>query len=162
MTFDYRRGNNLAVRDYIRGRSRGAIEFMSGPSLQITDAEWDVMQAVWQADDQMAGEIIAMVQQSRDWNHRTIRTLITRLVEKGAIGVRIDGNKHLYHAVLSREECVRSAARSFSERFFSGDIKSLLVHFVENEEISQDELDDLRGLLRSKQNLPKAKRRKRS
>ena len=133
---------------------------MSSPSLHITDAEWDVMQAVWQARDQMAGDIIARVQQSRDWNHRTIRTLLARLVDKGAIGVRVSGRKHLYHALVTKDECVRSAAKSFSERFFSGDIKSLLVHFVENEEISQDELDDIQDLLRSRKPVPKNKRRK--
>ncbi len=146
--------------DYIRGHTKGLTRLMSDPSLQITDAEWDVMQAAWQADDQIAGDIIAAVQEIRDWNHRTIRTLITRLVDKGAIGVRIEGNRHLYHALVSKDECVRSAAKSFSERIFSGDIKSLLVHFVENEAISQDELNDIRALLRSKQDLPKPKRRK--
>ena len=130
-------------------------------SLQITDAEWDVMQAIWQADDQMAGEIIATVQESRDWNHRTIRTLITRLVEKGAVGVRIEGNRHRYHGLVSKDDCVRSAARSFKERFFSGDLKSLLTHFVENEEISADELAEIRSLLRSKPDASKSKRRKR-
>lgn len=160
MTPDYSRGNNDNIVTTFVVAVEDLIELMGSPFFQITDAEWDVMQAVWQADDQMAGDIIAKVQESRDWNHRTIRTLIARLVEKQAIGVRVDGNKHLYHAVVSRDECVQSAARSFSERFFSGDIKSLLVHFVENEDISQDELDDIRSLLQSKQDLPKAKRRK--
>ena len=160
LTPDYTCGKNVAGVTTAVVAVEGLVNLMNSPSLQITEAEWDVMRAVWQADDQMAGEIIAKVQESRDWNHRTIRTLIARLVEKGAIGVRIDGNKHLYHASVSRDECVQSAARSFSERFFSGDIKSLLVHFVENEDISQDELDDIRSLLQSKQGLPKAKRRK--
>ena len=134
---------------------------MSQPNLQITDAEWDVMQAVWQADDQAAGEVIAIVQTSRDWNHRTIRTLLARLVEKDAVEVRIDGNKHLYRAAVSKQECVRSAAKSFSERFFSGDVKSLLMHFVENEEISKEELEDIRqSLSLKKKRSPRVQRRK--
>jgi BlaI family penicillinase repressor len=160
LTRDYSCGNYIAIVTTFVVTREGVIELMNSPSLQITDAEWDIMQAVWQADDQMAGDIITKVQESRDWNHRTIRTLIARLVDKEAIGVRVDGNTHLYRALVSRDECVRSAARSFSERFFSGDIKSLLVHFVENEEISQDELDDVRRLLRSKPSSPKAKGRK--
>lgn len=134
---------------------------MNQPNLQITDAEWDVMQAVWLDDDQAAGEIIAEVQITRDWNHRTIRTLLARLVEKSAVEVRIDGAKHLYRAAVSKQECVRSAAKSFSERFFSGDVKSLLLHFVENEQISKAELDDIRqSLLPKKKRSPDGKRRK--
>ena len=137
------------------------IILMSHPNLQITDAEWEVMQAVWQAEDQGAGDIIAKVQASRDWNHRTIRTLLTRLVKKDAIAVRTEGTKHFYRAAVSRQECVRSAVKSFSERFFSGDVKSLLLHFVENEGISNDELEDIRRSLFS-QAPPRGKRRKNS
>ena len=133
---------------------------MRQPNLQITDAEWDVMQAVWQADDQAAGEVIAKVQMSRDWNHRTIRTLLARLVEKGAVEVQIDGNKHLYRAAVSKQECVRSAAKSFSARFFSGDVKSLLLHFVENEDLSREELASIRQSLSPKKRPPRTKRRK--
>lgn len=134
---------------------------MSQPNLQITDAEWDVMRAVWQADDQAAGELISKVQELRDWNHRTIRTLLARLVEKGAVEVRIDGAKHLYRAAVSEQECVQSAAKTFSERFFSGDVKSLLLHFVENGKISPEELEDIRqSLTRKKKRSPRVKRRK--
>jgi len=124
---------------------------------QVTDSEWEVMLAVWQADDQAAGEIIARVLESRDWNHRTIRTLLARLVEKRAINVRIEGSRHLYRAAVSREACVRSAANSFTERFFSGNLNSLLLHFVENEELSDEEVDELRRTL----NARKRKRRNR-
>jgi BlaI family transcriptional regulator, penicillinase repressor len=133
---------------------------MSHPNLQITDAEWEVMQAVWQAKDQGAGEIIARVQESRSWNHRTIRTLLTRLVKKDAIEVWTEGSKHFYRAAVSRQECVRSAAKSFSERFFAGDVKSLLMHFVENEGISNAELEDIRRSLLAQEPPQRGKRRK--
>lgn len=150
----------VTSRDYMCGNRQESFRFMGRSNLQITEAEWDVMQAVWQADEQAAGEIIARVQQTRDWNHRTIRTLVTRLIEKRAIAVRVEGGKHLYRSLVSKEECVRSASKSFSERFFSGDVKSLLMHFVENEEISEQELEDIRQLLMSKQPARKGKRSK--
>ncbi|WP_339734927.1 BlaI/MecI/CopY family transcriptional regulator [uncultured Gimesia sp.] len=115
--------------------------------LQITDAEWDVMLSVWKAEDQTAGEIIARVEPIRKRSHRTVRTLLTRLVEKGAVTVRVDGSRHLYRAAVTRNECVRLAARSFTERFFAGDLQSLLLHFVENETLSSDEVEELRQRL---------------
>lgn len=115
--------------------------------LQITEAEWEVMLSVWEAADQTAGEIIARTETLRDRSHRTIRTLLARLVEKGAVNVRVDGSRHLYRAAVTRNECVRSAARSFSERFFAGNLQSLLMHFVENESLSSEELAELKQSL---------------
>ena len=115
--------------------------------LQITDAEWEVMLSVWEADNQTPAEIIARVQPLRERSHRTIRTLLVRLVDKGAVTVRVDGSQYLYSAAVSRDECVRAAATSFSERFFAGDLKSLLMHFVERESLSEQEANELRKRL---------------
>lgn len=121
------------------------------PELQITDAEWEVMLSVWEAEHQTAGEIIARVEPIRERSHRTVRTLLARLVEKGAVSVKVDGSRHLYSAAVTRNECVRSAARSFTDRFFSGNLQSLLIHFVENETLSSDEIDELRKRLEGRQ-----------
>eukprot|EP01136_Pigoraptor_vietnamica_P042297 Opistho-1_new@16284 len=115
--------------------------------LQITDAEWEVMLSVWEAEDQTAGEIIARTEALRDRSHRTVRTLLARLVEKGAVDVHVEGSRHLYRAAVTRNECVRSAAHSFSERFFAGNLQSLLMHFVENETLSSEELAKLKQTL---------------
>lgn len=115
--------------------------------LQITDAEWEVMLSVWEADDQTPAEIIARVQPLRERSHRTIRTLLARLVEKGTVTVRVDGSQHLYSAAVSRDDCVRAAATSFSERFFAGDLKSLLMHFVERVPLTEQEASELRERL---------------
>jgi len=121
------------------------------PELQITEAEWEVMLSVWEAEHQTAGEIIARVEPIRKRSHRTVRTLLARLVEKGAVAVKVDGSRHLYSAAVTRNECVRSAARSFTDRFFAGNLQSLLIHFVENETLSNDELDELRKRLEGRQ-----------
>ena len=115
--------------------------------LQITDAEWEVMLSVWESDNQTPAEIIARVQPLRERSHRTIRTLLARLVDKGAVSVRVDGSQYLYRAAVSRDDCVRAAATSFSERFFAGDLKSLLMHFVERESLSEQEANELRDRL---------------
>jgi BlaI family penicillinase repressor len=117
------------------------------PELEITDAEWEVMLSVWEADDQLPGEIIARVEPIRKRSHRTVRTLLSRLVEKGAVRVRIDGSRRLYSAAVSREECVRSAAKSFTERFFSGSLQSMLLHFVEHEQLSNEDAEELKRRL---------------
>lgn len=129
--------------------------------LQITDAEWEVMASVWEANDQTPAEIIARVDPLRRRSHRTIRTLLSRLVEKGAVSKRVDGSQYLYSASVSREECVLQAATSFSERFFGGDLKSLLLHFVERESLTEQDANELRARLdQISARAPKSKRKK--
>lgn len=136
---------------------------MEPKELSITDGEWEIMESVWRADDQTPADILARIDVG-DRSHRTLRTLLARLVEKGAVKVRLDGAKYLYSACLSREECIRSAAESFSQRFFAGSLKSLLLHFVEDESLSKSEIEELKNRLASlsgkREPAPKSKPRK--
>lgn len=102
------------------------------------------MESVWKADEQTAGEIVARVEPIRNRSHRTVRTLLARLVDKGAVKVWVEGHRHLYSAAVARDACVRLAVRSFSERFFGGNVQSLLLHFVENESLSEAEVQELK------------------
>ena len=115
--------------------------------MQITDAEWEVMECIWDKEDQTPAEIIERVQPLRDRSHRTIRTLLNRLVDKGAVTVRSHGALRLYNAAVTRKECVTEAAKSFGDRFFGGHLSSMLLHFVESEEISASEAKELRAKL---------------
>ena len=131
--------------------------------LQITEAEWEVMDRVWEAGEQTPAEIIQRVQPLRDRSHRTIRTLLNRLVEKGAVRVRTDGRQRLYSAAVSRKDCLMEAAKSFGERFFAGNIATLLMHFVDAEDISPSEaaelrekLDEITAQSKSRSKTPKA------
>lgn len=129
--------------------------------IQVTDAEWDVLDAIWREPGQTAGRIIEIVQLQRDWNHRTIRTLLRRLIEKGAVEVEVEGAKHFYQAAVDRNECVRLAAQSFSERFFAGSIRSLLLHLVEHQDLSAEEISEIRARLEEKQSKLESSKKKR-
>ncbi len=132
--------------------------------MSITDGEWEIMESVWQADDQSPAEILARVDVG-DRSHRTLRTLLARLVEKGAVEVGIDGSKRLYSASVSRQECIRSVSESFAQRFFAGNLKSLLLHFVEDESLTRGEIEEIKQRLatlssRSKSTSLKNRRKK--
>ena len=115
--------------------------------LKITEAEWEVMLSVWEADAQTPAEIIARVQPLRGRSHRTVRTLLARLVDKGAVVAEVKGSQRCYSAAVTRDECVRAAAESFSERFFGGNLKSLVMHFVEDETLSDQDIAELKQRL---------------
>ncbi|XZE53696.1 M56 family metallopeptidase [Planctomycetaceae bacterium SH139] len=93
--------------------------------LEITEAEWEVMDSVWEGGPQTPAEIIARVQPIRERSHRTIRTLLNRLVDKGAVRIEEASGKRFYAAAVSKDACIRAAAKSFRERFFDGSVGSL-------------------------------------
>ncbi len=119
-------------------------------SLQISPAEWDVMAIVWESGSTTAADVIARLSDSHDWSHRTIRTLLARLVEKGALKYTVDGKAYIYRPAVTREQCVRQEGRSFMNKVFGGDVGALLVHFVEDAQLSPEEVEKLRQLLATK------------
>ena len=120
---------------------------------QISDAEWDVMKVVWDHGPLTAGEVVRHLATDRDWSPRTVKTLLSRLVKKGAAGVRIEdaggtagGRRFLYEARVSREACVRQESRSFLSRVFDGNAAPALVHLLEEsaQQLSEKDLQELR------------------
>ena len=127
-------------------------------ALQISDAEWDVMEPIWAAGACTAAEVIRQLRATRDWNHSTIRTLLARLVEKGALDYEVDGSRYIYRAAVSRQQCVRRVARSFLEKAFGGDVAALVAHFVADASLEPKEIEELRQLL-AKKKQPREKRK---
>ena len=116
----------------------------------ITDAEWDVMQVVWSDGRVSAADVISELSEDKGWNHRTVRTLLARLVDKEILTYEVDGNRYVYKAKVTRQRCVRSEGRSFVNKVFGGDVKSLLLHFVDDSDLDAEDLKKLREALKSK------------
>src|SRR6266576_2226648 len=123
---------------------------MMASGLQISDSEWDVMEPIWQAGACTAADVIRHLHGTHDWNHSTIRTLLARLVEKGALAYDVDGAKYIYRAAVSRERCVRQEGRSFLEKAFGGDVAALVAHFVTEAPLDRDQVEQLRQMLAPK------------
>ena len=121
------------------------------PSLpQISDAEWAVMQTVWEAHPAglTAGEVVQrLADQGTSWAPRTIKTLLARLVQKGAVAAEADGRRHLYRAKVARDAVVRQESRSFLSRVFGGAVAPAVVHLLEDADLTPQEIEQLRQLL---------------
>ncbi|HVC97382.1 MAG TPA: BlaI/MecI/CopY family transcriptional regulator [Pirellulales bacterium] len=117
---------------------------------RISDAEWDVMEVVWKLGAATAANVIDELARSRDWNHRTIRTMLSRLVAKGILRREEDGQRSVYRPAISRQLCVRQEGRSFLRKIFEGDAASLLVHFARGARIGTEDLEKLRRILDEK------------
>jgi BlaI family penicillinase repressor len=123
---------------------------MAEESIHISDAEWQVMQVIWERRSATAAEVIALLSPQTRWQHRTVRTLLARLVEKGALSARADGNRYVYTPLVSRARCIRQESRAFLNKVFGGDATELLVHFLRDTDISAEEIDKLKRLLDDK------------
>jgi BlaI family transcriptional regulator, penicillinase repressor len=118
--------------------------------VHISDAEWQVMQVVWKRKETTAAVVIADLAATSAWRHRTIRTLLARLVDKGVLAAQADGNRYLYRPLVSRGKCVREESQSFLQRVFGGDAGDLLVHFVRGADIAPEQIEELKRLLDEK------------
>src|SRR3954468_23562110 len=119
------------------------------PAPAISDSEWKVMECLWNKEaPATAAEVGRALLPRTNWAENTVRTLLTRLVEKGALRVSENaaGVKQFSPAV-KREAIVRAESRCFLERVFRGSAKPLIAHFAENARLTPAEVRELKRLL---------------
>lgn len=114
---------------------------------KIADSEWRVMQVLWEYGPQTANDVVNALSGEVKWKPRTIKTLISRLVKKGAIKVTEEGYRYRYSAAVPESACVRSETKSFVRRVYQGAAKPALAAFLEDADLSDREIDDLQKIL---------------
>lgn len=115
---------------------------------QISDSEWIVMRAFWERGDLSTGDVIEILEETTEWNPRTIQTLIRRLHKKGALEVvSKNGREFVYRSMVAESDCEQAACRSFLGRIFDGKLTPFVANLVENEMVPQEEIDELKRLL---------------
>jgi predicted transcriptional regulator len=114
--------------------------------IQISAAEAVVMEVLWRNHPLAADEVVAALA-GRDWAGPTIKTLLNRLLNKGAISAEKDGRRYLYSPQVAREDWVLEESSSLLERLFDGRVAPLVAHFSQHRKLSRDDVAELRRLL---------------
>lgn len=117
---------------------------------QISDAEWEVMKSVWDHGPLTAGEVVNRLEAQTRWHPRTIKTLLARLVRKGAVKAEpLPGAARAfqYRAAVTRDACAKVESRSFLARVFDGDVAPALLHLLKSADLSSAEIDQLKRML---------------
>lgn len=117
---------------------------------RISEAEWEVMEVLWQRSPQSANEIIDSLASHTDWAPTTIRTMLARLGTKKVVAVDKKGGTGLFRPLVSRAECVQQESKSFLDRVFGGATKPLLIHFAAKAKLSPEEVRELQRILKTK------------
>jgi BlaI family penicillinase repressor len=120
------------------------------PLPAISEAEWVVMQVVWQRGVATANQVVEALETKMAWKPKTIHTLLRRLVQKKALAYDKKGREHEFRPLVEAADCIRVASRSFLDRFFGGRVAPFLACFLESESLSRAELEELRRLLEKK------------
>jgi BlaI family penicillinase repressor len=118
---------------------------------QISDAEWEVMNVLWERSPRTGTEVADELSGRTKWQPKTVKTLLGRLVKKGAVRFREEANRYLYSPAFPRERYVAAESQSFVERVFGGKTTPALVHMVETMDLSEDDLEELRSILERRQ-----------
>lgn len=119
---------------------------------EISPAEWQIMNVVWERQPVAASEVIATLQSESGWTPSTIRAFLHRLVKKGALTFSEDGNRYFYRAAISKSATVKKASKFFLQAVFGGESAPLIAHFVKSSKLTADEINQLRELLQQKEN----------
>ncbi len=117
---------------------------------RISGAEWEVMKVVWKTKTCTAQEIIDDLANSSSWGPTTIKTLLNRLLRKGALRFEKNGKSYLYSPAWTEEQYRGQEAESFLDRVFDGALSPMLAHFVRTRKLSKKELHELERILKGK------------
>ncbi|SHH36679.1 BlaI/MecI/CopY family transcriptional regulator [Desulfosporosinus lacus] len=117
---------------------------------QITDAEWMIMKVLWNASPLGSGDVVNELKGTTDWKPKTIKTLLSRLVTKNAVAYDVGSRGYSYYPLVSENECAKEEARSFLGRVYNGSLKLFVKNFIENKELSAEEIAELKKLLEDK------------
>lgn len=118
---------------------------------QISEAEFEVMKIVWKYAPINTNEITERLMKTTTWSPKTIQTLIKRLTTKGALTYEKDGRVFVYTPLVKENEYKNQESNSFLKRFYDGNITSMLSAYIENDNLSQEDIESLRALLSKKQ-----------
>jgi predicted transcriptional regulator len=115
--------------------------------MKLSDAEWAVMNAVWGHAPANARDVLDRVYAETGWAYTTAKTVLDRLVEKGALRVEKRGNTSYYDPRVTRREARHAAIRALLDRAFDGTVGSLLHHLVSEERLSRRDRAQLAAML---------------
>ena len=120
----------------------------NGPGERISEAEHAIMEVLWDRNPISAAEVCDAVCAERDWSIPTVKTLLSRLVQKQAVGTEPEGRKFLYRPLIARSDYVGGESRRLVDRLFGGRAAPLFAQLAESEALTDDDLSEIEALLR--------------
>ncbi|MBU3078209.1 BlaI/MecI/CopY family transcriptional regulator [Sphingomonas quercus] len=115
---------------------------------RISEGEAVVMEVLWRESPLTAAEVAERVEPERAWSERTVKTMLSRLVAKGALSFDEEGRRYLYRPAVSREDYVGGESRRLVDRLFGGRAAPLVAQLAESGELTSDDIVEIEALLK--------------
>ncbi len=116
----------------------------------LSAAEWEVMKIIWERGPSAARDVYAALPDEVNWASKTVKTLLSRLVAKGALDYEQIGNSYLYRAAVERESMTRHEMQGLFRRVMGAALSPVLANFIEEADLSDEEIGQLKKLLDTK------------
>lgn len=118
-----------------------------GNDVKLTEAEWNVMECLWEKSPRTGREAIDWLNERMGWSRSTTLTLLRRMEEKGAVGSENNGELKLFIPLLNREDVALQEAEDFLDRVYKGSLGMMLSAFTKKQELSKQEIEELHAIL---------------
>lgn len=115
--------------------------------MAISEAEAVIMEVLWKQAPRSAEGILGEVGPTNDWQEGTVKSLLNRLLKKGALSAQRDGRRYLYAPLISREQYVTGESKNLIDRLFAGRVAPLVAHFSEHHKLSSKDIAELKRLI---------------
>ncbi|MGQ3100101.1 BlaI/MecI/CopY family transcriptional regulator [Sphingopyxis solisilvae] len=115
---------------------------------RASESEMQVLSALWDDAPQTAADLTARVGKANGWTQATVKTLLARLVQKGAVNAEADGRRYLYSPAIERADAVGEESQRFVDRLFGGRVSPLIAHLADREALSDTDIAEIEALLR--------------
>ena len=129
---------------------------MSKPTVELTEAEWSIIKAVWEHEPCTAPAIQEKLHRATDWTYSTVRTLMDRMVVKGVLKARKDGKLTIYHSVVTRAQAQRGELFYALKHAINGALTPMVQCLLENNDLGSDELEKLESFIKAKRKSAKS------
>jgi len=121
---------------------------MTNDNIKLTDAEWRVMECLWDRSPQTGRELTKQLEDAAGWSRSTTLTLLTRLESKGAVISGSNGKKKIFTPALRREDAALHETEDFLDRVYKGSLSLLVSSMTKKQALSQDEIKELYSMLK--------------
>ena len=118
--------------------------------IKISHSEWLVMGVIWEKAPVAASQVVDGLREQKNWALATVRTLLRRLVRKGAVSQELDGRRYLYSPRVTAEECLREESETLLGRMLALSSGATILHLVERADLSREDIKELQRILRRK------------
>ena len=121
---------------------------MKDRQIALTEAEWSVMECLWEKSPRTGRETVTWLEQKMGWTRSTTLTMLRRLEAKGAVTGDTNGELKTFRPLIAREEVAVRETENLLDRAYRGSLSLLVSSLTKKQSLPQKEIDELYAILK--------------